>query len=96
MQNPFEVLGVCESDGAEKIRAAYLGKIKQHPPDRDPREFEKIRDAYAILGDPRQRAHYLLMGADPAAPLTGLLDGNLCERKFTGWAPWMNLLKDRK
>ena len=44
-----EVLGVNQDAGDEEIRAAYLSKVKEFPPDRAPAEFEKIRDAYETL-----------------------------------------------
>ena len=44
--DPREVLGVNQDAGEEEIRAAYVRKVKEHPPDRTPEEFERIRDAY--------------------------------------------------
>lgn len=32
----------------ERIRAAYLAKLKQFPPDRCPAEFEQVRDALQL------------------------------------------------
>ncbi len=49
-----EVLGVNQDAGEEEIRAAYVRKVKEHPPDRSPEEFERIRDAYESLRDPRR------------------------------------------
>jgi curved DNA-binding protein CbpA len=43
--NPHAVLGVGPEADDEQIRAAYLGKLKQYPPDRCPDEFESVRDA---------------------------------------------------
>ena len=55
MTDPRKVLGVPPNAGEEEIRAAYLRKVKEYPPDRSPEEFEKIRDAFEALRDPRQR-----------------------------------------
>ena len=40
----------------EQIHAAYLEQVRQHPPDRDPDQFECIRDAFEQLRDPSVRA----------------------------------------
>ena len=48
--------------------------IKQHPPDRSPREFERIRDAYELLKDPHRRIEQTLLAADPDAPFVSLLE----------------------
>ena len=79
----------------EEIRAAYLRKVKEHPPERSPEEFERTRDAYEALRDPRRRMRNMLLAADPAAPLTGLLDGRPPQRRFTGPGPWLEVLKGK-
>ena len=52
-EDPAAILGVAAQAGAATLRAAYLEKVRQFPPDRCPAEFERVRDAYAILSDPR-------------------------------------------
>lgn len=89
------VLGVGPSATDDEVRAAYLQKVREHPPDRSPEAFERIRDAYEALRDPRQRARHLLFSIDPAAPLTALLDGRPPARQFIGPAPWIEALKTR-
>ena len=79
--------------GDEEIRVAYVRKVKEHPPDRSPEEFEKIRDAYETLRDPRRRMRDLLLAANPHAPLVSLLDGAIPLRRFAGPAPWFEALK---
>ena len=64
-EDPREVLEVTAEAGDEEIRAAYLRKVKEYPPDRAPREFEQVRDAYEMLRDPRRRTRNLLLSADP-------------------------------
>ena len=63
--DPGEVLGVGQDAGEEEIRAAYVRKVKEHPPDRSPEEFERIRDAYDSLRDPRRRMREKLLSVDP-------------------------------
>ena len=93
--DPKNVLGVTEDAEEEEIRTAYLEKIKQYPPDRSPEEFERIRDAYTLLSDPRSRARLLLKSTDPEAPLVTLLDGQKKTRRFVGPDPWIGAMKKR-
>ncbi len=62
------VLGVSHDATAEQVRAAYLEKVRQHPPDRDPEQFERIRDAFGQLRDPRSRLQQVFECPDPHAP----------------------------
>ena len=94
-ENPFDVLGLPEDATDADIRSAYLSKVKEHPPDRAPAEFERIRDAYEILRDPRSRAHLMLLSVDPEAPLSALLDGQEAVRRFVGPGPWIEVLKEQ-
>jgi curved DNA-binding protein CbpA len=89
-----QALAVAAEAGDEEIRAAYLRKVKEHPPDRDPREFERVRDAYETLRDRRRRMRSLLL-ADPKQPLVSLLEGLTSERRFTGPAPWLAVLREK-
>src|SRR5438105_806680 len=90
------LLGVSIEATEEQLRAAYLEQVCQHPPDRDPDHFERIRDAYDRLRDPRLRAQQVLSGPDPAAPLTKLLEGVHPRRKFVGPGPWLDVLKEKR
>jgi curved DNA-binding protein CbpA len=93
--NPYAVLAVDTEADDERIRAAYLAKLKQFPPDRCPAEFEQVRDAYELLRDRRRRAQYTLFSVNPDAPLLSLLDGMESQRRFAGPALWLAVLKER-
>jgi curved DNA-binding protein CbpA len=93
--DPYTVLGLGPGANDEQIRAAYLAKLKQFPPDRSPIEFEQVRDAYELLRDRRRRAHHTLFSFDPEARLESLLDGMDSDRKFAGPGPWLAVLKER-
>jgi curved DNA-binding protein CbpA len=93
--NPYAVLTVDTEADDEHIRAAYLAKLKQFPPDRCPAEFEQVRDAYELLRDRRRRALYTLFSVNPEAPLQSLMGGMDNQRRFAGPAPWMAVLKRR-
>ena len=95
MTDPREVLGVPPNAGEEEIRAAYLRKVKEYPPDRSPEEFEKIRDAFETLRDPRKRTRAMLLATDPGAPLAALLDGHTPQRLFAGPEVWREVLKGK-
>ena len=91
----IEVLGLPENAGDEDIRAAYLRKVKEHPPDRSPEEFEKIRDAYETLRDPRKRMRSMMLAVDVSAPFVSLIAGLESERRFVGPRPWLEALKGK-
>ena len=90
-----EMLGIPLSAGEEEIRAAYLAKVKEHPPERSPEQFERIRDAYETLRDPRRRMRDMLLSADPAEPLVSLVAGETPPRRFIGPHAWLEVLKGR-
>ena len=60
MKTPFEVLGVDETAGDEAIKRAYLQKVREHPPERDPERFQTIRAAFEAVADHRRRLGYRL------------------------------------
>jgi curved DNA-binding protein CbpA len=95
ISDPYLVLGIGADADDERIRAAYLARLKQFPPDRSPAEFERVRDAYELLRDRRRRAHHTLFSVNPEAPLESLLEGMDNDRHFTGPAPWLAVLKER-
>jgi curved DNA-binding protein CbpA len=92
--NPREVLGVNPDAGEEEIRAAYVRKVKEHPPDRSPEEFERIRDAYDNLRDPRRRMRDSLLAVEPFAPFVSVVELK-AQRRFAGPQPWLEVLKGK-
>ena len=94
-EDPREILGVLPDAGDERIREAYLQKVKENPPDRAPAAFERIRDAYEVLRDPRRRALHMLLSAVPHAPLLSLLPPSTPERRFTGLDQWLAVLREK-
>jgi curved DNA-binding protein CbpA len=92
---PYAVLDVSPDADDERIRAAYLAKLKQYPPDRSPTEFEQVRDAYDLLRDRHRRTQHTLFSANPDAPLESLLGDTDNERQFAGPSPWLAVLKER-
>lgn len=94
IDDPWETLGVPVVGTDEEIRTAYLAKVREYPPDRA-EEFERIRDAYAILRDPRRRARYHLVAGTGDLDFTGLTRGRVSQRRFVGTQFWMEVLKGK-
>jgi DnaJ-class molecular chaperone len=94
-ENPQNILGVPQDAKSGEIRAAYLNKIKQYPPEKFPAEFERVRDAYTILSDTGHRSRLMLQSADPEASLESLLDTQKKNRQFVGPEPWLAALRER-
>jgi DnaJ-class molecular chaperone len=93
--NAREVLGLDAKAGDEEIRAAYLRLVKEYPPEKAPEEFERIRDAYETLRDPRRRAREVLFGGDPFTPLADLVGQKESQRMYVGPAAWREALKGK-
>ncbi len=61
MIDPFELLKVPESAGNEEIRAAYLARVREFPPERAPQHFQAIREAYDRIRTEKARIAYLYL-----------------------------------
>jgi curved DNA-binding protein CbpA len=61
--DPFAVLGVTESADDGAIRRAYLRLVRQHPPERDPDGFRRVRAAYEAVRSGSDRAARRLLEA---------------------------------
>jgi curved DNA-binding protein CbpA len=95
ISDPYVVLGLVPGADDEQIRAAYVAKLKQFPPDKAPDEFEQVRDAYELLRDRRRRAQHNLFSVNLEAPLESILDGIENDRQFVGPGPWLAVLKGK-
>jgi curved DNA-binding protein CbpA len=60
MKNPFVLLGVSETADDEAIKKAYLQQVRQHPPEREPEQFQAIRVAFEAIKTHRDRLRYRL------------------------------------
>jgi curved DNA-binding protein CbpA len=88
-------LGVSPDASPDAMRQAYLAKVREFPPDKDPDTFERIRDAYDQLKDPHHRAKRVLHGINPSAPLTDLMIGLKPRRPFAGPKLWIDALREK-
>jgi curved DNA-binding protein CbpA len=93
--DPFDILGISPDASADEIRAAYLAKVRECPPDRSPEQFERVRDAYEKVRDPRARIRHRLFAVDPRARLSSVFAEAALPRRFVGLAPWLDVLKGK-
>ena len=93
IEDPWSVLDVSEQADQDQIRAAYIEKVKQFPPDRCGKQFERIRAAYAQLKDPLLLRMRAILGESPSAPLASLLDDHPRRRRYVGPAAWLDVIK---
>ena len=69
-EDPFDVLGLSPDATEEAIRARYLSLVRVHPPERDPKAFQRIAAAYQAAKDPTIVAAKLLDLPDEDDPPT--------------------------
>ncbi|RQH03180.1 DnaJ domain-containing protein [Natrarchaeobius oligotrophus] len=67
--NYYEILGVTEDASQDEIETAYRTKVKQTHPDQSDHPnaaqlFMRVKEAYDVLSDPKQRARYDEAGVD--------------------------------
>lgn len=66
-ENPYRVLGVERTATEAEIKQAYFALVREHPPERDPEGFKRIRAAYEKLraGTERAQTNLLLIDEQP-------------------------------
>lgn len=57
MIDPYKVLGLSRQASMTDIKQAYFTLVREHPPERDPDSFKRIRAAYDALRTPEARAN---------------------------------------
>jgi curved DNA-binding protein CbpA len=60
MVPPYAILEVDELADDETIKKAYLLKVKECPPERDPLGFQRIRRAFELIKTRKDRKKYQL------------------------------------
>jgi len=98
MPNPYEVLGVKFDDGDETIRQAYLGAVRRFPPERCPRDFQRVRDAYERIKDEESRLALLLFEPAQGETIDDLLAEEKCRtsQKRIGLSSLLSLLNETR
>lgn len=54
--DPYTILRIARTATADEVKQAYFALVRQHPPERDPETFKRIRAAYERLRSPDKRA----------------------------------------
>jgi len=54
--DPYELLDLDRTATSADIKKAYFAKVREHPPERDPQQFKRIRSAYDMLRTPQAKA----------------------------------------
>jgi len=69
LENPYKILGVERTASESEIKQAYFALVREHPPERDPEGFKRIRAAYEKLraGGERAETDLLLIDEKDAA-----------------------------
>ncbi|ABM60937.1 heat shock protein DnaJ domain-containing protein [Halorhodospira halophila] len=67
--DPYLCLGVARDAEDETIHGAYLAAVRGCPPERDPRRFEALRQAYQAIRTERMRLAHDLFDTLPATAL---------------------------
>jgi|GEM_PF-3366206 len=58
--DPFHVLGIPYEATDEEVRSAYFLKVKEHPPEKDPEGFKRLRKAFESLREEEDRVDVIL------------------------------------
>jgi DnaJ-class molecular chaperone len=93
--NPYRVLGIAEdTDDDEAIRQAWLEGVRRHPPEKDPEQFARNREAYEMLRDREARYRLWTFGDRRLQDNTdALLELFPAERNHAGAALWLAVIR---
>ena len=64
-EDPYRALGLDRRAPDADVKRAYYEKVRDHPPERDPDAFQRIRSAYERLRTPEARARTDLFLVQP-------------------------------
>jgi curved DNA-binding protein CbpA len=68
LMDPYQELGIARQATVDEIKQAYFAKVREHPPERDPEPFKRIRAAYDALRTPEAKAATDLFLLHPPVP----------------------------
>ena len=92
MNSPYQILGVTEQAADADIKQAYLQRVKDNPPARDPARFRQIQDAYDAIKDEECRLRLALFHV-PSIEFDALLDCAFTQDSVIGPMPADDFLK---
>lgn len=67
--DPYKTLGIESNATETEIKQAYFALVREHPPERDPEGFKRIRAAYEKLKSRGERAETDLFRVDDSITL---------------------------
>ena len=73
MSDPYTILDVSSDIHETALRRRYLELVRQNPPEKCPRQFAEIREAYEQLRDPAQRMQRQLFHANTGESLDDII-----------------------
>ena len=76
MENYYEILGIDSKSDASEIKRAYFKKIRKYSPEKDEKNFKRVREAYEVLSNPQTKNEY-----DEIITLSPLLRENFLTAK---------------
>ncbi len=96
MPDPYEVLSVTLSDPDEVIRRHYLDAVRRFSPERHPKEFGRVKEAYERIRNEECRLKFLLFELSQGESITELLEEERCRKstKRMGLSNLMELLNE--
>lgn len=94
-KDPFTVLGISPLASDDEVRAAWLEAARAHPPDRDPDQFQRVREAYELLRSAENRLKYRLFGRPGILTLTDLARHFEGPPLRMGFRLWRDVLRER-
>ena len=80
-KDPYEVLGISRSAGADEIKSAYRRLARRYHPDVNPNDpsaeekFKEVGAAYSVLSDPDKRARFDQYGTTEDQPSDPFFQG---------------------
>ena len=88
--NPYRVLGVAEEiEDDDAIRKAWLEGVRRFPPEKEPEQFARIREAYEMIRDRESRFRLRTFGASRLRNVDALIDFFPKDRNYAGPALWL-------
>lgn len=93
---PYDTLGISDTADDAAVHAAYLEAVRRSPPDRDPKTFQEVRDAYELLRDASARRRLRLFGGPGPTHFVDLAPRISTSLPAVGLEAWRALLTERK
>jgi curved DNA-binding protein CbpA len=73
MKSYYEILGIEQDADVNQIKRAYFKLVREYPPERFPKEFKQLREAYDVLMDEELREEYD-RGSDLPSDIKAIFD----------------------